>query len=83
MSERKGFALSQMVSPLAVQVLVTPIHLLGLDLYNREGIKIGERLKHMKTLYPSALALRMIRFLPAYGIGGVINNELRRALKKN
>jgi len=74
MSERKGFAIAQLISPLAVQVLVTPLHLLGLDLYNREGLKLMERLKHVKVLYPHALALRMIRFLPAYGIGGVINN---------
>jgi len=31
-------------------------------------------MKYLKGLYPSALAMRMIRFLPAYGLGGVINN---------
>jgi hypothetical protein len=29
-------------------------------------------------LYPNALAMRMIRFLPAYGIGGVLNAEIRK-----
>jgi hypothetical protein len=29
---------------------------------------------YLKSIYPNALAMRMLRFLPAYGIGGVINN---------
>jgi hypothetical protein len=27
------------------------------------------------------LTIRVLRFLPAFGIGGVVNIELRRALK--
>jgi hypothetical protein len=25
--------------------------------------------------------MRMVRFMPAYGIGGIINNELRKSMK--
>ena len=67
-----------------VQFVATPIHLLGLDLYNRTGISFKERLRHLGKIYTNSVALRMLRFLPAYGIGGVVNIELRKyLLKKN
>jgi hypothetical protein len=81
-SERASRTAAQLISPLLVQVLVTPLHLLGLDLYNRDGLKLGKRIGYLKSLYPNALAMRMIRFLPAYGIGGVINSEMRLNLRE-
>lgn len=50
---------------------------MGLDLYNRPGETLGSRIKNVRKLYISAMTLRMIRFLPAYGLGGVFNKELR------
>jgi hypothetical protein len=41
---------------------------------------MAERLKHLGKIYTSSVALRMLRFLPAYGIGGVVNIELRKYL---
>jgi hypothetical protein len=79
-SERTSRTIAQLATPLLVQIVVTPLHLLGLDLYNRQGLKLSQRAGYLKTLYPNALGMRMIRFLPAYGIGGVINNELRQTL---
>lgn len=81
-TERTSRTAAQLISPLLIQVFVTPLHLLGLDLYNREGLKLGQRMGYLKTLYPNALAMRMIRFMPAYGIGGVINNEMRLKLRQ-
>lgn len=81
-SERASLTTAQLISPLLVQVFVTPLHLLGLDFYNRDGFKLGQRIGYLKILYPNALAMRMIRFLPAYGIGGVINNEMRLKLRE-
>lgn len=80
-SERKSLVMAQLASPLLIQVLVTPLHLIGLDIYNREGKSLGDRLRHMRGLYVNALSMRMIRFLPAYGIGGIINREMRKAMK--
>lgn len=57
-----------------IQIIVTPFHLLGLDLYNREGVSMTGRLRYVKSLYTSTLSIRMIRFLPAYGIGGTVNS---------
>jgi hypothetical protein len=73
-SEHSSLIEAQLLSPLLVQILVTPLHLLGLDLYNREGLKIRERFIYLKGLYRNTLAMRMVRFMPAYGIGGVINH---------
>ncbi len=81
MGERSSKTVAQLMCPLLIQIFVTPLHLLGLDLYNREGLVLGERMKQIRSQYPKTLGLRMVRFLPAYGLGGVINNEMRRKLK--
>jgi hypothetical protein len=80
-SERGSLTIAQLASPLLVQVIVTPLHLFGLDIYNREGKKFGDRVKYLKGLYSNTLGMRMVRFMPAYGIGGIINNELRKSMK--
>jgi hypothetical protein len=41
-----------------------------------------DRLSHLGKIYNNSVALRMLRFLPAYGIGGVANIELRKYLLK-
>jgi hypothetical protein len=41
-----------------------------------------DRLSHLGKIYINSVALRMLRFLPAYGIGGVVNIELRKYLLK-
>ncbi|KAI5841156.1 hypothetical protein DFP73DRAFT_136652 [Morchella snyderi] len=71
---------AQFIAPASCQILSTPLHLLGLDLYNRGNIGWKERCKMIKTNYfPSAMA-RMCRILPAFGLGGVTNATVRRSL---
>lgn len=82
LSERASRNIAQITSPLLVQIFVTPLHLLGLDLYNREGLKLKDRAPLIMKLYPNALTMRMIRFLPAYGIGGVLNTEIRKRFEE-
>ena len=72
-SETTSLRIAQLTSPVIVQIVATPIHLLGLDLYNRTGVSMSDRLKYLKKFYASSVSLRMLRFLPAYGIGGVVN----------
>lgn len=56
---------AQFLAPTSCQILSTPLHLLGLDLYNRGNVSWKERCKMIKTNYfPSAMA-RMCRILPA------------------
>ena len=73
--------MGQLISPIFAQFLTTPLHLLGLDIYNRPGLSLAERYKYIKGIFNNSLVIRMMRFLPAYGFGGIINIELRRYLK--
>ena len=77
LSHKNCLRIAQITSPLLVQFVGTPLHLLGLDYYNRSGLSLGERMQHLRSIYWSSLALRMLRFLPAYGLGGIANIELR------
>ncbi|KAF8243342.1 hypothetical protein K440DRAFT_73864 [Wilcoxina mikolae CBS 423.85] len=72
---------AQFLAPAACQILSTPMHLLGLDLYNR-GEKPGwkQRLQFIKSNYTQSVLARMCRIIPAFGFGGVANAEVRRNL---
>lgn len=72
---------AQFVTPAAMQIVSTPIHLLGLDLYNRQGkLSIGERLSRVTRDWGVSAVARMGRIVPAFGVGGVVNAKVRRDL---
>ena len=71
----------QLALPPGLQIFVVPIHLLALGLYNEKEKTMSEHFKHIRKLYFNTVALRMMRFLPSYGIGGIFNIELRKYLK--
>lgn len=80
-SPENGERIAQLICPLMVQFIATPIHLLSLDIYNRPGKVLADRVKYIRGIFKNALMIRMLRFLPAYGFGGIINTELLRYLK--
>ncbi|KAH0836971.1 putative membrane protein [Fonsecaea pedrosoi] len=70
---------AQFMAPAAIQLISTPIHLLGLDLYNRQG-RLGSGARYSRVVRDwgvSAFA-RMGRIIPAFGVGGVVNANMRR-----
>lgn len=73
-------SLAQILAPAAVQVVSTPLHLWGLDLYNRPGVSLGERMKQVGKNWAGSTAARMGRIVPAFGFGGVVNTKVRRRL---
>jgi len=73
--------MAQLLCPLFIQLIGTPLHLSALDINNNPNSTLTERITRIKSIYPSTLALRMLRFLPAYGIGGIVNIKLRKYLK--
>jgi len=74
---------AQLITPVSMQILSTPLHLLGLDIYNRgKNISIQERLTFIKKEYSKTLLARMSRIFPAFGIGGVINRYIRKEGKE-
>ncbi|EPY51643.1 hypothetical protein SPOG_00068 [Schizosaccharomyces cryophilus OY26] len=74
-----GLVTAQLATPCIVQFVSTPLHLMALDIYNRGGpnITVANRMVQIrKNLLKSTFA-RVIRILPAFGIGGVTNRKLR------
>ncbi|KAJ3095364.1 hypothetical protein HDU97_007009 [Phlyctochytrium planicorne] len=74
--------LAQLITPCAVQLVSTPLHLVGMDLYNRPGVSSGERVGFVRKEYWGTSFARMGRIFPAYGIGGVVNKEMRKKGKE-
>jgi len=66
---------AQLLAPVSMQILSTPLHIFGLDLYNKSGsnVKFSERLMFIKQEYLKTLMARVSRIFPAFGIGGVLH----------
>ncbi|KAL8698375.1 MAG: hypothetical protein Q9201_006610 [Fulgogasparrea decipioides] len=71
---------AQILAPAAVQIISTPLHLWGLDLYNRPGMSVAERMRQVGRNWVGSTAARMGRIVPAFGFGGVVNSGVRRRL---
>ena len=73
---------AQFLAPAAVQVISTPLHLLGLDLYNRKRsageISVRSRAERVWRDWGKSCVARICRILPAFGVGGVVNTRVRR-----
>lgn len=70
---------AQFLIPAGMQVFSTPLHLLGLDLYNRNGgTTARERWVKVKADWGKSAVARMCRIVPAFGVGGVVNTGVRR-----
>ena len=74
-------SIAQFVAPAAVQVFSTPLHLLGLDFYNRNGTTtIAQRWQAVRSAWAVSTLARLCRIVPAFGVGGVVNAGVRRSL---
>lgn len=69
----------QLLTPVTMQIFSTPLHLHGLDLYNRDVASTSERIKFIGQEYVKTALARMARIFPAFGVGGVINKKVRKA----
>ncbi|RWA07474.1 hypothetical protein EKO27_g7624 [Xylaria grammica] len=79
-----GETIAQFAAPAAVQLFSTPIHLLGLDIYNRPASAGGASWAHRWALIRKnwliSCAARICRIVPAFGLGGTVNMKVRRNL---
>jgi hypothetical protein len=89
-----GLTLAQFCAPAAVQLVSTPLHLLGLDMYNRPAKGIAgaaggtavappswrDRWLAVRKNWAISAAARICRIVPAFGVGGVVNIKVRRNL---
>ena len=64
----KADTMSQLLCPVAMQVLSSPLHLIGLDWYNRDSVSTSERVSFVQREYLKTTAARMTRIFPAFGM---------------
>lgn len=70
---------AQFLAPAGIQLLSTPLHLLGLDMYNRNAdTTMADRMRKVRLDWLKSSLARMCRIVPAFGFGGVVNNSLRK-----
>ena len=69
---------AQFLAPAGIQLLSTPLHLLGLDLYNRPRVGWRDRVGRVARDWGGTSLARMGRVIPAFGVGGVVNGKVRR-----
>jgi len=76
MDSGKAAQTSQLGSPMFMQCICTPVHLLALDMFNAPKATAMERVSNVWRSCPQSTLTRMFRFLCAYGIGGIMNANL-------
>ena len=78
-----GLTMAQFLAPAMVQFVSTPLHLLGLDLYNRQANEVlgwRERMDVVRKNWMMSSLARIGRIIPAFGVGGVVNMKVRKGL---
>lgn len=68
---------AQLFCPASVQIISTPLHLLGLDFFNRPNVSPSQRFSLIRAEYFKSTCARIVRIGPAFSIGGVGNAYLR------
>lgn len=80
-SDESRLKMAQMLMPAASQLVSTPLHLLGLDLSHRPyRLPIRERVSAVRRHLAFATPLRMMRIIPPFGFGSVVNTGCRRSM---
>jgi len=77
MKKGKSDKISQIFCPVLLQVFSTPLHLLGLDIYNNRNSNLKNRISFIRREYVKSCCARMMRILPAFGLGGIANGIYR------
>ena len=76
-------SVAQFLAPAGIQLLSTPLHLWGLDLYNRpmgNGVPWMARMRKVSRDWLGSSFARMARIIPAFGVGGVVNASVRKRM---
>ncbi len=70
---------AQLSCPGLAQIAATPIHLIGLDFYNRPDILVAKRFDGLLKRMMEPLLARMARQIYVFGIGGIIVKKTGKA----
>ncbi|KAI8613632.1 hypothetical protein BC830DRAFT_462589 [Chytriomyces sp. MP71] len=80
MSKPTADFVSQLTLPCAVQLVSVPVHVLSLDLYNNPQSTMAQRTQLIRSSYWSCAFGRVLRTIPGFGMGGVVNRWGRHEL---
>lgn len=69
--------MASMIVPITAQTISTPLHILAIDMYQNPNHSLEKRCKYIAENYRSVCIGRVIRVIPAFCIGGFINDMLR------
>jgi len=67
---------AQISTPMGMQLVCTPLHLLALNMYNTPQALWAQRAREVWATCPQSTFVRMLRFCCAYGFGGLLNKDL-------
>ena len=69
---------AQLACPGMAQIFATPLHILGLDMYNRPTVSWSEHFRGLlrRTLDP--LGIRMCRQMYVFGVGSIAVKKMSR-----
>lgn len=65
--------------PVAAQFICTPLHILAFDLYGRKRVTMVSRMAEVAHGYTKVCTGRIMRIIPAFGLGTFINDMTREA----
>jgi len=69
--------------PVSAQLFSTPIHIYALDILNRPEATLGDRWHLIQSKYSSICTGRILRIIPAFGIGGFLNDMVKETLRRS
>lgn len=76
MQPKTAGTVAQLGTPMGMQLICTPLHLLALNMYNTPTATLSQRATEVWSTCPESTFVRMLRFCCAYGFGGLLNKDL-------
>lgn len=76
-TKRSAELFSSFLVPMVAQLFSTPLHILALDLGSRPAASVGDRLYQIAANYKTVCSGRLMRIIPAFGIGGILNDYIK------
>ena len=76
-NEDRSFLAAQFLGPVFSMTWATPLHLIGLDLYNHPNNNLRQRMQFLRQKYVASMLTKMIRIVPPFAIGPACNKYFR------
>ena len=80
-NKKKAEVAFQFMCPVLLQIFTAPVHILGFDIYNNPDNNQQQRIARIKLEYLKTVQGRMMRMVPAFGFGGILNLKLMQWFK--